>query len=231
VWIFSKPLDQLAGEDFVFLIANRVRESATLEFKRDVYGANNAGIREMARDVSALANAEGGILIIGMAEDDDGVAKELCGVPEAEIQANRLIASCMANVSERIPGLRALPIPLVSGHVIVAQIPRSYRRPHMITFEGANDFWIRHDRQKSRMSIAEVRTAVTMTEELERKVERFLEDRRRGWAEEEKTIFVLSATPLLLEEGRIAVTDVRLARATANTTTWPRRDSRRRNDS
>jgi len=40
--IFSKPLDELTGEDLVFLIANRianrVRESATLEFKKEMYG-------------------------------------------------------------------------------------------------------------------------------------------------------------------------------------------------
>jgi predicted HTH transcriptional regulator len=170
-----------------------VRETATLEYKAEMYGRAQADVKEMVRDVVSLANAEGGIVIIGMAEDEEGSAKAIQPIADAEIQADRLVSSCLSNVSERISGLRAVPIPVASGAIIVVHVPRSYRRPHMVTYDGANDFWKRHDRQKSRMSIGEVRTAVTMTEDLESKAERLLESRRRDWLDRKQFLLLLTA--------------------------------------
>ncbi len=36
MWIFGKSLDEISHEDLGALIVNRVRESSTLEFKRDM---------------------------------------------------------------------------------------------------------------------------------------------------------------------------------------------------
>jgi len=181
MWIFSRPIDQLSADDLNSLVSNGVRETVALEYKSEMYGRTQSDVKEMVRDVVALANAEGGIIIIGMTEDDEGTAKAIKPIADAEMQADRLVASCLSNVSERIPGLRAVPIQVPNGAVMVVHVPRSYRRPHMVTYDGANDFWKRHDRQKSRMSVAEVRTAVSMTEDLESKAERYLEERRRHW--------------------------------------------------
>jgi hypothetical protein len=210
MWIFTKPIQQLQAEDVESLITNRVREHVALEFKREMYGRSEADIREMLRDVSSIANAEGGALIIGMEEDGEGVATALRPVPDAEAQAQRLIGSCTASIAERIPGLQAAPVPIPRGHVIVVRIPRSYRRPHMVTFGGPTDFWVRHDRQKSRMSIAEIRTAITTTEDLVVKLERFIEGRRSHLAP--LRLLAVMATPLLLEEGRIDVLDDQVTR-------------------
>lgn len=44
----------------------------------------------MLRDVASLANANGGVLIIGMAEDGEATAAELVLVPNGEVEAQRL---------------------------------------------------------------------------------------------------------------------------------------------
>jgi len=49
----------------------------------------------------------------------------------------------------------------------------------MITYEKRNELWVRHDRQKSKMSIAEVRTAITATQELAMRVEALVERRKQ----------------------------------------------------
>src|SRR3984893_12360782 len=77
MWIFTKPIQQLQARDLEQLIAGRVRENISLEFKREMYGGKDADIREMLRDVSSLGNAEGGALIIGMEEDREGLATKL----------------------------------------------------------------------------------------------------------------------------------------------------------
>ena len=210
MWIFTKPIQDLQAEDLESLITNRVREHVALEFKREMYGRSDADIREMLRDVSSIANAEGGTLIIGMEEDGDGVATALRPVPEAEVQAQRLIGSCTGSIAERIPGIQAVPVLIPGGHIIVVRIPRSYRRPHMVPFGGPTDFWVRHDRQKARMSIAEIRTAITSTEDLVMKLERFIEDRRSSLAT--RRLLAVMPTPLLLEEGRVDVLDDQVTR-------------------
>jgi hypothetical protein len=208
MWMFDKTLDALRSQDLQWLVDTRVRESAILEYKRQPYGGSDGEIRKMLRDVTAMANAEGGVLILGMEEDGDGIAAALTPVAQADVEAPRIVSSCLANVAERIPGLRAVPVPIRPGEsVIVIQIPRSHRKPHMITFQGGTEFWIRHDRQQSRMSIAEVRAAVRSTEELELKAERFIEQRRGALGRGSGLRFGLMGTPLLLEEGRVEVGD------------------------
>jgi len=181
MWPFTHCLDELTENfenDLRTMMADGIREGTGLEFKLEMYHRRNPEhTREMLRDIAAIANAEGGVLIIGMEEDGQGTAQQLVPVPEAEAEANRLVHLCLTHIAERIPGLRALRIPIGGGDVVVVRVPRSYRRPHMITFEGMTDFWIRHDRQKSRMSIAELRTAATSTEGAEMKAQEFSDSR------------------------------------------------------
>jgi hypothetical protein len=83
----------------------------------------------------------------------------------------------------------------------------------MITFQGATEFWIRHDRQNVRMSIAEIHSAVSATEDLAVKVDEFIRARMQAWEQGGRELFALMATPLLLEEGRVDAGDPRLAQA------------------
>ena len=215
MWIFTRPPDQLRQGDLQGLIRDRVQETVTLDFKREFYGGSDAEIRKMLRDVLALANANGGLLIIGMAGDGEATAAELVPVPNAEVEAQRLVASCAANIAERIVGLRALRIPTEGEDCIVVWVPQSYRKPHMITFQGATEFWIRHDRQNVRMSIAEIHAASAAREDLAVKVDQSIRSRLQTWEASGRELFALMATPLLLQDGRIDVTDRRLTQMLA----------------
>ena len=212
MWIFTKQLDALEGRDLDGLAGGQYAEGQTLEFKRSMYGRSDEAIREMLRDITSLANSESGVLIIGLAEDDEGRGMAWVDVPDADTEATRIVDSCLANVSERIPGLRSRAISVAGGRCIVIVVPRSYRRPHMISFRGSGtDFWVRHDRQKSRMSIAEIRAALTATEDLTMRAESYLQTRREVWQVRTGPILQIAATPFILEDGRIDITDPRWA--------------------
>jgi hypothetical protein len=79
----------------------------------------------------------------------------------------------------------------------------------MVTYDRATDFWIRHDRQKSRMSLAEIRAAVIAREDAVTKVENFVRKRHRALRSLEPVpqipMLTLTATPLFLEEGGVDV--------------------------
>jgi predicted HTH transcriptional regulator len=177
MWPFASRLEDLQAQDVTRLVEDRVRESSDIELKRQMYGGSDSDIREMLRDVASMANADGGVILIGVDEDGEGTATAIVPQKDGEKQAARLVSSCLASLAERVPGLQARPVAVHGGDVIVVRIPKSYRKPHMITFGGATDFWIRHDRQKSRMSIAEVRSAISATEDLEMKAAAYIEYR------------------------------------------------------
>src|SRR4030042_326905 len=98
---------------------------------------------------------------------NEGIPITFEGIEDAEAASARITSSCLSNIDERIPGLQIHLVPLSNGkHIIVIRIPKSPRAPHMITFKGLYQFWKRHDRQKSRMSIAEIKEACNVTEQL-----------------------------------------------------------------
>lgn len=201
VTFFGKPLNEVGQGDLETLVQEEVRERQTLEFKRDSYARNDEGTREMLRDISAMANAYGGDILLGVETVGDGVASDLVGVPDGELEAQRTISSCLSNIEERIGGVTVWPVPISNGnHVIVIRMPQSMRAPHMVTFKGLNQFWVRHDRQKSPMSVHEIREACLRVEMLTARVTEFLEKRLVGvpaFARGQSTLTV-SLTPLLV---------------------------------
>ena len=210
----GKPFREIAELDLQCLITDRVRESQTLEYKQKSYERRNDDqTREMLHDISAMANAFGGDLLIGVEEDGEGIALNLPGIENAEEEAQRIVSSCLSNVQERIPGLVAWPILLSNGRsIIVVRVPRSLRAPHMVTFKGRNQFWARHDRQKSPMSIHEIREACLKVEGLMEKLERFLEKRKREVLEEirSSSYYVVSVTPVFVDTEFVDIRDTKL---------------------
>jgi hypothetical protein len=71
--IFGKPLNDVGIEEIHFLIENGTEESVILEFKKEP----SSNTKETAKDISAMANSEGGIIIYGLDEDDAGKAKAI----------------------------------------------------------------------------------------------------------------------------------------------------------
>jgi hypothetical protein len=177
--ILQKPLHVITEVDLQHLVMEKVSEAETLDYKLEMYSQSDADKKEMLRDISSMANHQGGHILIGIREENE-VAAEIVGINQPEIAAERLLSSCLTGIHERINGLDALPIPLGNGRAVLAvYIPQSTRMPHAVTFQNEDRFWIRHGRQKMRMSVEEIREACQTVEELAKKVEDFLLQRRQ----------------------------------------------------
>ena len=70
MWPFSRSIDDLKEADLQSLIDGAVRESSRLDYKSE-YKSGEQGSRSILIDVSSLANAHGGFLIVGVPEDKD----------------------------------------------------------------------------------------------------------------------------------------------------------------
>lgn len=208
----GKIVSEITETDLKDLIQNKVKERQTLEYKEKMYGRTDKEVKEMLRDITSIANAYGGYLIIGIRTNKEEIPIEIPGIDNGEQEAMRIMSSCLSNVEVRIIGLNVWPVPLTNGrHAIVVHIPRSLRAPHMITFKGINQFWIRHDTQKSKMSIHEVREACLKVEALRTNIQDFIQQRKTvarqcDWG----SSYFISVTPIIVRDEIVDIFDERI---------------------
>ena len=143
--IGDSPLTDVDESDLNALVETQQREGPRLDFKRDNYKWHDEGTREFLGDVSAFANAHGGVLLIGI-DEEDGCASHIPGVEldvDAEIQ--KMDAKIQTGIEPRIQGVEIRAIGLGSGrYVLGVRIPRSWRRPHMVIFKNLSRFFSRN---------------------------------------------------------------------------------------
>ena len=122
--------------------ALQIEESATLDYKRDFPKKH----REFAKDVTAFANTEGGLIIYGVEEKNHRPV----AFPGVKISADILREKENVIESSVMPPLRIKlrPVPLEdkgdSGFLLV-DIPRSFDRPHMVEVKDEYRYYGRRD--------------------------------------------------------------------------------------
>lgn len=177
--------------DIQWFIDNHVQEAIDLEYKSQSYGGSDENRRELLRDVTSLANAEGGFILLGIEADDEGIATHVAGVERGNY-AELIMSSCLANIDRRIQGLASYEIELTSNHqIVVIAVPKSLTAPHMVTHKGLNQFWKRHGRQKSPMVTSEIIDTVEAGMNASERLERYILQR------EQTLLAVLGNTPLV----------------------------------
>lgn len=89
---FHKELAEITENDITDLITNQVRENLNLEYKEMMYGSGDEETREMLRDITSIANAQGGHILIGVKEDDqnEGIPITFDGIEDAESASTRI---------------------------------------------------------------------------------------------------------------------------------------------
>jgi hypothetical protein len=142
--MFGKRVDELTTSDLEPLLArpagDRIREDVDLEFKSTLYSRDEKGKSELAKDVAAMANDRGGVILIGIGEDPPGEAASLSPVAftdEEERRIRQVVASSVAPLPDlsliRI-GTRDDPGRGVYGILV----PASPLAPHGVK---QNDAW------------------------------------------------------------------------------------------
>jgi hypothetical protein len=178
--IFSgRSLDDISLDDIRLLVDNRVPEGPHLDYKEMPYSGRPQDRREMLRDVIALANAEGGYLVLGVREDGAGRPVELIPFDNPQDIAQAMHQTCLDGVRDRIEGLevRAFETGFNQG-IIVVHVPPSDWRPHMVSLNKRTDFYRRYDTDKRSMTIGEIREMILANPRFRQLVE--LELQARG---------------------------------------------------
>ncbi|WP_433709654.1 AlbA family DNA-binding domain-containing protein [Nocardia sp. CA-084685] len=130
--LFGAPVDALTRDHLETAVDRQMPEAEDLDFKSDLYGKTPEAKQELAKDVSALANASGGVLILGIAERNS-VAESLKPVPLQAKGAESMQQICQSWIRPFLPGLRITEVPDPakegSGYYVIL-VPRSADAPH-----------------------------------------------------------------------------------------------------
>lgn len=144
--VFGATLDQVTAEHIQGLVTNGVSEEFDLDFKRDLYGRADSPKRELCGDVAALANTAGGVIVIGVDEDDQARA---CGAPGVEIsdeERARMLQVVASGVSP-MPPIEIRSVASADdgarGYFLLV-VARSPKAPHAVIINDGYRFPMRN---------------------------------------------------------------------------------------
>jgi hypothetical protein len=132
--LLGSGLEELQYAQLMSLITNQVPEAFDLDYKSEIYGSSDKDRRDAATDVAALANTAGGLLILGIDEDDQARASAAPGITLSEADERRI---------RQIVGSQVVPMPVIDfvrvqdpdqpGHgLALIAVPRSPLAPHAV---------------------------------------------------------------------------------------------------
>ncbi|MDP2132262.1 MAG: ATP-binding protein [Sulfuritalea sp.] len=184
-----------------------IPEGLYLDYKEALSGTTEKEAkREFLKDVTAFANAAGGQLFLGVKEPSEGVSidAQLVGLSDGDTIAQDLERLASTSIDPRIPGLRIVPVQLANGRTcVIAHIPPSLGRPHMVSYAGHRSFYVRHSESSFPMTTHEVRESVLTSSSAEARARMFLDHRLREVCEsigDRQPALFLQAVPLIAPE-------------------------------
>jgi predicted HTH transcriptional regulator len=141
------------------------------EWSRDLCGRGDSDRRKLAGDVAALANTAGGVIILGIEEDDQARATGAPGVELSDAESAR-IRQIVASLVAPVPMFDILTIPMSTdestameasldadrGFIVIA-VPRSPQAPHAVLVNNALRYPKRNGATTRYLSEPEVATA------------------------------------------------------------------------
>lgn len=108
--VFGASLDHVTANNIRSLVSNGVTEEFDLDFKQELYGNSDKHKRDLAGDVAALANTAGGVIVIGVTEDDQARAVAADGVVLTDTEKGRMLQIIASGVSP-LPAIDIIAVP------------------------------------------------------------------------------------------------------------------------
>ena len=167
--------DSIGEADLARLVADDIKKTRTLEYKQALELVSEEQKRELLSDITALANTDGGDLIIGVTTDK-GVVVDLVGLrgfvrDDVLAKIENLLRDF---VQPRLAGVLYHVQPLANGnHVLLIRVPHSFASPHMVRHKGVTRFCGRNAYGKYDLDVHELRSAFLASETLSERLKTF----------------------------------------------------------
>lgn len=142
----TKPTSELTYEDIEALTSSGEPESIILDYKKMISGSERDKA-ELAKDICAFANSQGGYLVIGVEERHGKPVHPPCGTErmlETQQVEEWVEQVANSNISQRVlTDIKVISIPNSNLCIIVVHVPVSIRMPHMVTCQRDNRYYRR----------------------------------------------------------------------------------------
>jgi hypothetical protein len=169
----NKDLNQLDNSDINGLISRQEMESIILEFKKEP----TSDSKEIAKDVSAMANSEGGIIIYGIEEDQTGKANSINWINASDNFPERFEEVITSTINPCVNcRLSVIKDPSDdSKEVYIVFIPKSTKL-HMVIKNKDYRYYNRLDRTIQRIEHSEIETRLRIIWEQEKSFNNILQN-------------------------------------------------------
>lgn len=183
-------------EDLQSLIDNEIEESTELEYKSTFVKQKPNWKEELAKDVSAMANANGGVIVFGIAQKESNghsIPEKLTPIPNTLMSKDCLSQLLSSNIQPVIENLEIIYIPFdkQTGFFVI-EVPQGitahqnrlshlYHRRRNATIEPMEDYEIRDVMNRSKHPIIELefelhKTIINVTEKPRKQFFNFADD-------------------------------------------------------
>ncbi|MFC1592991.1 helix-turn-helix domain-containing protein [Candidatus Omnitrophota bacterium] len=150
--MINNDIEAITENDLQALIDNEVLECKTMEYKQALPGDSDREKKEFLADVSSFANASGGDLIYGIAEDKNtGKPKPLDGleIENDDKEILRLDHIIRTGIQPRLPSINIRAIPLENAKVaLIIRVVKSWISPHRVILGDHDKFYSRNSNGK-----------------------------------------------------------------------------------
>jgi hypothetical protein len=159
---FGAPLDAVESEHVLALVDGAVREDSDLDFKAKMYGTSDSERRDLASDVAAMANSAGGVIVLGVEENEHAQAAAAPGIAISD-EVERRVLQVTAGISPA-PAVAVRRIALDKaepGHgFVLIMVQRSLAGPHAVVVNATSlRYPVRHGTTTRYLSAPEVAAA------------------------------------------------------------------------
>jgi hypothetical protein len=155
------PIETWTAATVDELVTGAWQESMVLEFKREL-GTTRSDRKELAKDVSALANTSGGWIVYGLDEQPNAQGIKVAGpvVPLTDPNTAQRIDDIAAEAIVPPVRYRSRTIPYGTGSCVVLRVEPSTAALHMVQAYDDFRYYRRTERAARPMSEVEVRQAI-----------------------------------------------------------------------
>jgi len=198
--IFEKDFYSITVEDLEKLIDYEVPEDRYIDYKQHIPGNSYEDVKEFLADVSAFANASGGMILFGI-DEENGVPVSIDGLDIEDVDSLilRLQDIIRSNTKPVVSQLHIRSIEVGDDKkVIIIRIPRSWSAPHVVKYKKHWRFHIRTSAGKHPMDIEEVRSSMLQSDSLSEKIKEFRDERLFLIQEERIPIQLSFRSPIIL---------------------------------
>lgn len=176
--LFGRKFDEITEGDITKLIEGEQEETLTLDFKESL--GNNT--KETAKNISSMANTEGGLIIYGIKEENNK-AKEIKWIDSSENFKERLFQIINTTIVPRIE-IKIYPINSnenESKQLYLVYVPKDDNNLYCVTKNKDNRFYIRDGNITDRMSPREIKDRIQLILEKQEKSIDYLHELKKDY--------------------------------------------------